>query len=221
MDRMSSHYSLESLDEVTSTQEVVRDRAPRSPHVVVAKRQTAGRGRRGRGWETAPRAVAVSVGWETTAPRTGVFPLLAGVAAQRVVGGSLKWPNDVMRGDDKVGGILAERSGDLVIIGLGLNLWWPDAPAARTAIWESQPEDDAGVDLATSWVENLLALVEEDPWPRLDYLAVCSTIGREIIWEPGGRGRAVDVTDEGALLVETTTGPTELHSGEVHHIRTV
>lgn len=217
---MRTPYSLRSFDEVTSTQDVVREHVAEIPYAVIANRQTAGRGRSGREWITAPRAVAVSVGWHTEAPTVGVFPLLAGLAAHRVVGGGLKWPNDVLIGENKVGGILAERTGELVVIGMGLNLWWPDAPAGVTALWDDEPKDDAGSRLATEWVEQLLALVETDPWPRTDYVAVCTTIGREIVWEPDGRGRAVDIAPDGTLVVETSSGRVQLHSGQVRNVRT-
>jgi BirA family biotin operon repressor/biotin-[acetyl-CoA-carboxylase] ligase len=114
---------------------------------VVAEQQTAGRGRRDRLWVSPARAgLTVSMllrpgraradddrGWPL-APATayGWLPLLAGVAlveaVQRVaeipaeVPATLKWPNDLLVGDAKCAGILAEVAGDAVVIGIGLNV---------------------------------------------------------------------------------------------------
>ncbi|MPZ52578.1 MAG: biotin--[acetyl-CoA-carboxylase] ligase [Acidimicrobiia bacterium] len=219
MDRMPPHYSLEIVDEVTSTQDLIRDRNPRDPHGVIANRQSAGRGRHGRGWRTAPRAVAVSLGWQMTSPTMGILPLLAGLAARRVVGGALKWPNDVLIDGDKVAGILAERGGDLVIVGMGVNLWWPDPPDGWGAIKGDPPAEGFGVDLATRWIEHLLELIDQDPWPIDDYRAVCVTLGQEITWEPTNSGTAVDIAPDGSLVVETASGREQIHSGEIRNLR--
>src|SRR5882724_9521826 len=86
--------------------------------VLVAEEQTAGRGRLGRPWETPPgTALALSVLLRPAgvpAARHGWLPLIAGIsvaAATRAVSGvdaRLKWPNDVLIGDGKLAGILAE-----------------------------------------------------------------------------------------------------------------
>ncbi|RKN43444.1 biotin--[acetyl-CoA-carboxylase] ligase [Micromonospora endolithica] len=116
--------------------------------VVVAERQTAGRGRRGRTWQSPPRAgIATSVllrpgvavperGWPA-APATGYgwLPLLAGVALVEAVArlaeldASLKWPNDLLVDEAKCAGILAEavppaRAGaaPAIVLGVGLNV---------------------------------------------------------------------------------------------------
>jgi BirA family biotin operon repressor/biotin-[acetyl-CoA-carboxylase] ligase len=115
--------------------------------VVVAERQTAGRGRRGRAWHSPPRAgIAASIllrpgvtdpdrGWPP-APPTGYgwLPLLAGVALVGAVvriaelDAALKWPNDLLIDDAKCAGILAEvvpatdGGAPAIVLGLGLNV---------------------------------------------------------------------------------------------------
>lgn len=221
---MATSYSVQHLGEVRSTQDLARDGFDSSPLLVTATRQTAGRGRSGAPWRTAPRALAASVavkpGW---APR--VLPsvtLRAGVAAAEVIDGAgLKWPNDVLIGEAKVGGILAELSDGVIVIGLGLNLWWPNPPDGVTAVHADDPGPEAGPRLAEQWVESLLRLIDAGPdeWPIDSYRRLCTTIGREITWEPIGSGRAVDVDPSGALIVETPSGRTRLTSGAVTHIR--
>ncbi|RAO26804.1 Biotin--[acetyl-CoA-carboxylase] ligase [Micromonospora saelicesensis] len=116
--------------------------------VVVAERQTEGRGRRGRVWQSPARAgIATSVllrpgeavperGWLPAAPTGyGWLPLLAGVALVEAVArlaeleATLKWPNDLLIDDAKCAGVLAEavpgRAPDqppAIVLGIGLNV---------------------------------------------------------------------------------------------------
>ena len=101
--------------------------------VLVAEAQTAARGRQGRQWTSPPRAAltfSVLLRPRGVPPALlGWVPLLAGVAAAaavRAVTGveaTLKWPNDVLADGGKLGGILAERSGPAVVVGIGINVW--------------------------------------------------------------------------------------------------
>ena len=221
---MATSYSARHLGEVSSTQDLARHGFDASPLLVTATAQTAGRGRSGAAWQTAPRALAASLafrpGWD---PQTvPLLTLIAGVAAAAVIEDTvLKWPNDVLKGDAKVGGILAELWDGVVVIGLGVNLCWPDAPAGVAAVHAEDPEEDAGPRLAERWTETLLALVDAGPdsWPIDSYRRICTTLGREITWEPSGSGRAVDIDPSGALIVETPSGRELLRSGAVTHVR--
>src|SRR5579859_2613004 len=116
--------------------------------VLVAEAQTAARGRMGRRWASPPRAgLTFSVLLRpdgVPAALLGWLPLLAGVAATAAVrivtavDATLKWPNDVMAGGAKLGGILAERAPGAVVVGIGINVWQdrPDLPgdAAATSL---------------------------------------------------------------------------------------
>jgi BirA family biotin operon repressor/biotin-[acetyl-CoA-carboxylase] ligase len=141
--------------EVDSTNRYLIDEASRSPRdgvVAVAEHQTAGRGRLGRRWEAPPGTnLLVSI---LITPTLGVDQLhlctvavaLAAVSACRQAAGvvpTLKWPNDLLVGEQKLAGILAESmpmpgssptaatAGDrgvqqwIVVVGLGLNIGWP------------------------------------------------------------------------------------------------
>lgn len=209
------------LEEVGSTQDLATQEASvRTPVVVVAHRQTAGRGRSGAGWDTAPRAVAVSVAFKPVTASTPLS-LVAGVAARRVLGPrvSLKWPNDVLLGEDKVAGILLEGHGDLVVAGMGLNLFWPDSPPDVGALFVEDPGAETGPALAEAWAATLLDLIQKPQWPRDEYLAACSSLGADLVWEPSGRGRAIDVAPDGSLVVLTDEGEVRLSSGAVRHVR--
>ena len=99
--------------------------------VLVAEAQTSGRGRMGRRWVSPPRrSLTFSVLLRPAVPPglLGWAPLLAGVAVasalERTAGvdARLKWPNDVLVDGAKIAGILAERWGDAVVIGTGINV---------------------------------------------------------------------------------------------------
>jgi BirA family biotin operon repressor/biotin-[acetyl-CoA-carboxylase] ligase len=99
--------------------------------VLVAEAQTSGRGRMGRRWISPPRrALTFSVLLRPAVPAglLGWTPLLAGVAVasalQQTAGvdARLKWPNDVLVDGAKIAGILAERWGNAVVIGTGINV---------------------------------------------------------------------------------------------------
>ena len=122
--------------------------------VLVAEAQTAGRGRLGRRWASPPRAgLTFSVLLRpigVPAALLGWLPLLTGVAAASAVVGAaaadvaLKWPNDVLAGGVKLGGILAERAGSAIVVGVGINVWQgradlPDGPAATSVALAGAP----------------------------------------------------------------------------------
>ena len=224
---MATPYSLQYYDEVTSTQDVAAAGLAGSPLLVVAGRQTQGRGRSRRAWESAPRAMAASLAfhpsWSMGAwPR---IPLVAGLAAAEALGPgiSLKWPNDILKAQEKLGGILAEGSGDLLVVGCGLNLWWPGAPEGVGARWIDDPGPEVVLATATAWADRFLERMARpaEDWGRADYLAISATVGRAVTWEPGGRGQAIDIGEDGSLVVETPTGIERLLGGEIRHIRTV
>ena len=225
---MSRLYETLVLPQTASTQDEVRRRIGALPILVVAGYQTSGRGRSGAEWVNAPRALAASVGFRPSWPSSAwpLTTLVAGMAALRSLGEwaagiTLKWPNDLMRGDGKLGGILTETSGGLIVVGWGANLHWPDPPGGKGGIFRRDPGPGAAEEIADRWAEELFDLLSSEPedWPREEYRRLCSTIGREVTWVPDGRGRAVDVSPEGGLVVVTSRGTVTLVSGAVSEVR--
>jgi BirA family biotin operon repressor/biotin-[acetyl-CoA-carboxylase] ligase len=207
-------------EEVPSTQDLARAELDRLPVVVVAERQTAGRGRGGAAWLNAPRALAVSVALVLAEDDRRPISLMSGVAAVRAVAGvELKWPNDIVIGDMKVGGILVERSGKVAVAGLGLNVWWAGASDGVGSLHQSDPGREAHASIGALWAAEFLHLVDGDGWPLDDYRAVCVTLGREITWEPEGAGVAVDITADGELVVESDGKHITINSGAIRHVR--
>lgn len=210
-----------------------------SGSVLVAEEQTAGRGRMGRGWTSPPRAaLTFSVLLRPALrERRGWLPLLTGVAVARAVravaglDARLKWPNDVLIGERKLAGILAEQSGDAVVIGIGVNVSTTAAelPAASGGSLAPTSLLLEGV-VADRSVLLISVLDELERWYlawqaagnglRDEYLALSATIGRAVRVElPGGRvldGPASGLDVDGRLIVAGEP----VAVGDVIHVRT-
>jgi BirA family biotin operon repressor/biotin-[acetyl-CoA-carboxylase] ligase len=220
--------------------------------VLVAGAQTAGRGRLGRAWVTSPgAALACSVLLRPAAvppARRGWMPLLAGVAVAgavreaAAVEAQLKWPNDVLAGEAKLGGVLAEAHADAIVVGMGLNLTSSagDLPAGATSLAlqgaSSTEEEPLLASLLARFAGWYLRWSGAGGSPssqppgdpeacglRAEYLRLCSTIGRQVKVElPGGRalaGTATDVDQAGRRVVATGGGPVPVSAGDVVHVR--
>lgn len=217
---MATPYRQLRIDSATSTQDVARDAHRDVPVLVITPVQTEGRGRSGARWVSAPRALAVSLAFTAASDDLRPFSLMAAVAAVRALGSPrLKWPNDLLVGEAKVGGILVERSEGLVVVGLGVNLWWPDSPSGMSGLHVDDPGTGEHAEAGALWGAHMVGLVGSAGWPADEYRTLCTTLGREITWEPDGTGRAVDVDEDGGLVVETAGGRRTLHSGGVGHLR--
>lgn len=131
---------------IGSTNQHLMDRAGQESvdgSVCMAEIQLHGRGRRGRGWVSpfgANLAISLGVAVDVPPARLGGAALVAGLAVLDAVetrgarGLCLKWPNDLLLGDAKVGGILIEvsqRRGVELVIGIGLNVTLPEAVKRR------------------------------------------------------------------------------------------
>lgn len=218
---MATPYLQIFTSDVPSTQDLAIERLESLPVAVVASSQSEGRGRSGSAWDNADRALAVSVAWVADDDDRRPFSLMAGVAAVRALndGSLLKWPNDVLKEERKVGGILVERTDRGIVAGLGLNLFWAEPPSGAGAVFDRDPGEEAHREIGSLWVAELMAQVDSDGWPADEYREACTTLGRSITWEPNGEGIAAGVSESGALLVETGSGIEEIHAGAVRHVR--
>ncbi|MEE9298084.1 MAG: hypothetical protein V3V29_03520 [Acidimicrobiia bacterium] len=222
---MATPISVEHLGRVGSTQDEARSRFAGIPILVTATGQDAGRGRSGASWLDADRSLAASValapGWD--AESLPKLMLVAGLAALDVLpsGIGLKWPNDLVREGIKVGGMLAEAAADVVVIGLGLNVYWESPPSGMGGLHVSDPGPGHAPRLAEHWAGAVLERVARGPddWGREEYLRRCVTIGTAITWAPEGAGMATGVGEDGSLLVDTGAGRRRLHSGAITEVR--
>ena len=178
-------------DSVTSTQDVARDLPVGS--IVIADHQTAGRGRLDRRWEAPPgTALLVSFVLE---PRP-LLSLAVGVAAAQACGPAvrLKWPNDLLLGERKLGGILVEVTAGKAVCGIGVNLTWAPGGAAMLGI----PRDELFAllrDQVAEWSVAADAVVIAR-WRELT-----ATLGRRVRID-GVEGLAEDIGPKGELIVD-------------------
>ncbi|MEM6392675.1 MAG: biotin--[acetyl-CoA-carboxylase] ligase [Planctomycetota bacterium] len=122
------------LRETASTQAVAKEMAEAGrTGVVLADAQSAGRGRLGNAWASpAGAGVLMSMVLKDAGMQGEAWSLGVGVAVARVIerwagegSAQMRWPNDVLVGGRKVAGVLIERAGDAVVVGVGLNVHRP------------------------------------------------------------------------------------------------
>jgi len=225
------HYS-----RVSSTQEAARELATegvKEGTVVIAEIQTRGKGRRGREWRSPAGGVYLSVILrpQINPARAPLLTLLAGVAMAKVLRrlydlkAELKWPNDVMVNDRKICGILTEMAAETesvnhCIVGIGINAnvelthFPPEFRASTTSLKE---ELGAGVS-RVEFVRGLLGEIEQlyivfkerGPAPILEeWKTLTNTLGAlvQVIGQTEVvDGRAVDVDQDGALIIRLAGG---------------
>lgn len=228
------------LEEIDSTNRYLKERRETENlalgAAVVAHRQTAGRGRRGRAWWSPPgQGLYTSFIVYPGDHLSPLLSLLAGVAVVEAIGSAagleagLKWPNDVLVQGRKCAGILVEGGVTPIpwaVLGIGINVAGTLPPefaraitletaagrtVSREALWARLAER------LEDWCERWLV---EGPRPVLSAWRRHSlTLGEtvEVTRADGSsiRGRAVDVDPEGALVLETGSGTVRLMAGDV------
>ncbi|MBM7812919.1 biotin--[acetyl-CoA-carboxylase] ligase [Saccharothrix algeriensis] len=247
-ERLAGRYT--ALDVVASTGSTNADlrERPGDRVVLVAEEQTAGRGRRGRGWASPGGGLYFSALFRppgVPAARLPWLTLLAGLALVRAAAGvgvraELKWPNDLLVDDRKAAGVLAEIGPDhAVVVGVGLNVAAlpPDVEPGAGGLPPTSLEEHAGgpVDRAEVAVAVLAELAElERTWREAggdpegsglldEYRRHCGTLGRRVRVElPGAvlSGVARSVGPDGTLVVRDDAGADHtLSAGDVVHLR--
>lgn len=219
------------------------------PLWVIADRQTAGRGRSGRQWQSLPGNLLASFALPLEGP-VGVAAELSLVAGCAVVdavrrarpglsGLRLKWPNDVLIGTAKLGGILIESAalsgasaarsaagtggGVLAVIGIGLNLaGHPEGIERPAAHLFAHPSDDKHDVSPLDMLTEIAAALHEwlCVWDegrglaevRAGWLERAGPLGEPLTVHAGSRivsGAFAGIDDRGALLLATGSGATE------------
>ena len=245
----SSWRRLDIVAETGSTNADLLARAAASEDirgaVLVAEYQSAGRGRHGRQWSAPARSqIAVSVGVDAggVPPETwGWLPLATGVAVVdalaevTAIAAGLKWPNDVLVGDGKLAGILAEVAApsSTVVVGLGLNVTMradeaPD-PVATSLAMLGVSDTDRTVLLAAvlrhlaARIDSWRAAAGADPRLTRDYRSHSLTIGTRVRANlPGDHavvGIAEAVDELGRLRIDTGAETVTVSAGDVTHLR--
>ena len=227
------------VDLTTSTQsdlaELVNSSVAKSGEVIAAEFQSAGRGRLDRSFEAPPEsALLFSFFLKPKRARSdwSFISFLAAMAMHEVISKdiadkvSLKWPNDVLIGDRKVAGLLAQQIGDGVIVGIGINVAMGadelPVPTATSLALAGSSNLDRNL-LLSAFLNQFADIFKE--WDSggdflEEYRQVCSTLGRQVRVEVLGRdsieAEAVAITAQGALILSDGT---EVNVGDVVHLR--
>jgi BirA family biotin operon repressor/biotin-[acetyl-CoA-carboxylase] ligase len=214
--------------------------------VAIAGHQTAGRGRGEKRWLSAPGSslcLSVAHTFQQTPGNMSALTLAVGVAAVHALRDTgacevkLKWPNDIVAGDGKLGGMLAEshyraESSATVVVGIGINLDLPPGILANVdAGWAQAPADLASIlgrrvspeALSAAMIDHIVdALMTfegqgfgafAETWRRYDWLH-----GRTVtVRQPRGvlQGTASGIDGDGALLVRQAATTTRVISGSI------
>jgi BirA family biotin operon repressor/biotin-[acetyl-CoA-carboxylase] ligase len=243
------HYYQDVDSTNRAAQELARQGAAEGT-AVLAERQLCGRGRQGRTWHS-PAGVGLysSLILRPALPPhqvqlltlTVAVAVARAISAQTLLSPKIKWPNDILIGEKKVAGILteAEATGERiahVVAGVGINVNHTAAELGQPLealatslrlevgrlVERSALAAQLFVELET-WYERLRG---RDPSGILDeWRRHAATLGRRVrvfLGQTTVEGTALDVTNEGALLVEQRNGSrTVVHAGDVEHLRLV
>ena len=237
------------VESTASTNDDLLRAAPTLPSgaVLAAEYQAAGRGRQNRTWTSPARAgltFSVLLRPEVPPGQWGWLPLLAGIAlcdAVRevtIVDAALRWPNDLLVGDEsaKAGGILAQSHGGAVVVGIGVNVSTtraelPVREATSLQLASGTPVDRSRLlgailghfgERYSDWLS--VGGDAAESFLQGDYRARCATLNRQVIVTPvvGSpfRGLATDIDDQGRLLVFREAGGLEaIAAADVRHLR--
>jgi BirA family biotin operon repressor/biotin-[acetyl-CoA-carboxylase] ligase len=234
--------AVEVVAETGSTNADLLARAPGldAPVLLVAEHQTAGRGRAGRSWLSAPgHSLTFSLAWkfEGGVQKLTGLPLAVGTALAETLGRlgqpvQLKWPNDVLKDGDKLAGILVETAsasdgGVWTVIGIGLNLAMPDeleqqiGRSVAAVPWLARMERDTLLAAILDGLAEALRLFDKSGFAafsaRWNLLhgwqgQLVTILDRgEVLHE----GLAAGVDDAGRLLLDTESGRMAIVAGDV------
>ncbi|MEM2893227.1 MAG: biotin--[acetyl-CoA-carboxylase] ligase [Candidatus Bathyarchaeia archaeon] len=223
---------------ISSTQDIARSLPlPRdSLRVVIAEAQTRGRGRRGRVWHSPIGGLYMTIILpEVEGVR--LVPIMAGVSAVEAVReacgveASLKWPNDIMVGDRKLGGILTEvlwmrDRPEKILLGIGINVnnHIPGVLTSATnlslELGGKVPLRELALSLLDRVGDNLIVLKDEPRELLRRWKGLSTTLNRRVEVYDGERilrGFAVDISREGGLLLEADDGLMHIVNGTIRY----
>ncbi|MCW1381745.1 biotin--[acetyl-CoA-carboxylase] ligase [Novosphingobium sp. KCTC 2891] len=235
---------IETVAEIGSTNAALLGRLAAGESVpegawLVADRQSAGRGRAGRTWSDGFGNFMGSTAALLRAgdPLPQTLALVAGVAAHKAVlalcdglsGLMLKWPNDLLVGQAKLAGILLERQGDGVVVGIGVNLAQaPEVPGRATAslagLGFPVARDAFAATLAAEW-QAALTRWHCGEWPALreEWLARAHPVGTLVTVKDTDQGTIMGafggIDDNGVALLRLADGATRaIHAGDIEMV---
>ena len=199
------------FESIYNTQEFALSELSSEPIHVISFSQEKGKGTSNRTWLNADQALACSlaVKQEDIKLKHTLIPLLSGYIFTEILKDiklSLKWPNDIVLNNLKVGGVLVEKSENSMCIGMGINYFWekPEIPGAGSIFTKKQ--EDGLINLhAEKWASDVLSSLANKNFDLGRYKKKLQTLGK-IVEYPEGRGWAEDVNEDGSLKVKSIDG---------------
>lgn len=231
------------FNKVDSTQKIARDiiyKTGESEFIVIAKQQTKGYGRRQREWHSPPGGLYASIVLNIKTKNLNIIPLAVALAVRKAISEickidvKVKWPNDIIVNDRKLGGIITETiligeklKNTIIGIGLNINIKREQFPselrekATSTLIetgkkFKIKPILNKVIEKIIRYlklIENNLEKKLLNEWKKYDIV-----LGREIkiLNEKEIEGYAVDIKDNGALILKRKDGKIiELYAEEI------
>ena len=225
-------FTVEVLPEIDSSNSELMRRARAGQNeatLLVAERQTAGRGRMGRVWQSQPGdSLTFSIGLPLAPKDWSGLSLAVGLSLAESLHPDvgLKWPNDLWFQDRKLGGILVEAASmggrSQVVVGVGLNILarpadgLSTAPAALTELLPELTAADALSRVAWPLIQTLLAFESLGFAPLQSRFAARDVLqGRRVHTSDGQQGTALGVGPGGALRLQTEIGVQDISSAEI------
>lgn len=229
--------SIRAFEETASTNRDARDwllQGAQHGDLVIADRQTQGRGRLGRSFSSPDGGLYMTIVLRMP-PSPGPVTTLCAVAVCRAIekmtdfAPQIKWVNDVQIEGKKVCGILCEGVWDGskpagMIVGIGLNVHGDSLPEelqpiARSLYPQCTTPPVSKERFAAAIYQEIIAGLNLIPAHMAEYRQKCLTLQKDVFWLDNGvrcEGRALDVDEEGALLVKASDGHTvRIAFGEV------
>lgn len=212
------------LEEVGSTSDEVKKHGV----VVSALRQTDGRGRMGRKWESVEGNLFFSFGIEFEVSRIGQLILIIGLSVAETIGNKakIKWPNDVLVNGKKVSGILVEKVDDFFIVGIGVNI--KSSPKIEGLIYPATSLKEEGIEAdraeflnqyINTLDKNLELWQKEGIEPiKTNWLKYAHNLGKMIKVKNNtqtNEGIFQGIDDNGLLLLENNNKTTKIIAGDV------
>lgn len=236
---MAHHWQIHKYEILGSSNDEITQFCTQTAQkiVVQTKKQTAGRGRRGRTWQSLDGNLFFSAALEFPLKDFGVLVLISGLSVLQTVRFfapnaeiKLKWPNDVLLNDAKVCGILLEKGPlDYMIVGIGVNI--AQSPHTSDMLYKATSLGEAGIIISTDdFLQRFLAVFDDylNLYAQGQTLQIC----QDWFKNAKGVGQKVTISQEnqtltgifkgidvnGGLLLENENGINRVLVGDVFYV---
>ncbi|MEG1791903.1 MAG: biotin--[acetyl-CoA-carboxylase] ligase [Clostridia bacterium] len=196
--------------------------------VIFAAEQTSGRGRSGKSFLSKKGGLYFSLVLPVSTAKEVPLTMLVAVAVSQAINSlakvetQIKWVNDIYLKGKKLAGILTECLFDKIIVGIGLNFYAVDfgeLGQTATSLFKTQKAPFSRAELAVEIIKNIEKLLVIERSQYMEYYKSHSCVlNREVRYFKNGvefSGKVLDISDDGALIIESEKGQSSITSGEI------